>query len=96
MVAFALGDEVFVALERKGQIATIKYASPDQGGKFWCCPWGTETWNFVTYALTCFHYHDNSYRCVKALSTSGAVLVISWVYAIDLELSLSNLRDIAN
>ena len=39
IVAFALGDDVVVALENSRQIAILKYASPNQGGKFWVCPW---------------------------------------------------------
>lgn len=57
IVAFALGDNVVVALERKRQIAILKYASPNQGGKFCCCPWGMETRTSFTHALTYFHYH---------------------------------------
>lgn len=57
IVAFALDDDVVVALGRKRQIAILKYASPNQGGKFWCCSWGLETRSFSTHVSTCFHYH---------------------------------------
>ena len=91
IVAFALGDDVVVALENSRQIAFLKYASPNQGGKFWFCPWGMENWSFSTHASTYFHYHGIQLRRCESIGTSCAVLVISWVYATDLELPLSDL-----